>query len=171
MKTCRFVFSSVQMVLPFLRMRPGCPRFQGNQSLQEFRRNRGNQVHPAEDRNTGRSREVWIRSWVSSPAIHTKAVNSAVHRSWLRSRCIEWTDGCFMFSREEPAFILLLNTPEITEFTPGWSQVPHLRHKDSRLHCSSNHIFIFNLRYLNHFLLLVWMFCCCSQINYICTYI
>lgn len=29
-----------------------------------------------------------------------------------------------MFSREEPAFILLQNTPEITELTPGWSQLP-----------------------------------------------
>lgn len=28
-----------------------------------------------------------------------------------------------MLSREEPAFIPLLNTPEITEITPGWSQV------------------------------------------------
>lgn len=28
-----------------------------------------------------------------------------------------------MFSREEPTFILLQNTPEITELTRGWSQV------------------------------------------------
>lgn len=65
------------------------------------------------------------------PHKSSKQVKSGVQKLWLRSSCIqdpERTDGRFMFSREERVFVLLQNTPEITELTPGWSQCPkHIR--------------------------------------------
>lgn len=90
---------------------------------------RSTQVNSNEEVNSG---DVRYRTGPGSDELLSTQkqytqVNSGVHRSWLRSSCIqvpEQTDRRFMFSREEPAFILLLNTPEITELTPGWSQLP-----------------------------------------------
>lgn len=115
------------MWLPFLQVSPDGLHYQGSQSLQVVHHIQRHQVHPTEktqpqlkrcraDPGSGNQlTEISCTLRLTQMCIDLAVLQVLLGSKW-------WTDGCFMFSREEPAFILLQKTPEITELTRGWSQ-------------------------------------------------